>query len=81
MIEGRIAGEYASLLEQEYGFCSKAGRSRLCVNLEHVTFLDRKGIDVLVRMKREGVLLEGVNPFINELIRRGKGAGYGGGGK
>ncbi len=76
-IEGRVAGEYASLLEQEYGSFSGEDRSRLCVNLEHVTFLDGKGIAVLVKMKRDGVLLEGVNPFISELIRRGKKPGQG----
>lgn len=54
VLEGRVAAEWTVLLEQE---CSDLLRSRGAVGLDlaHVTFVDRAGVQTLKRLNRAGV--------------------------
>ena len=70
IIEGKISDESAVLLENTYQELSPQDRKGLCLNLENVSFVDRKGAEVLLTMEREGVLIETLNLFLQELINR-----------
>ncbi|HXI03337.1 MAG TPA: hypothetical protein VNI57_09185 [Candidatus Saccharimonadales bacterium] len=54
MLDGSVVAEWAAVLEQE---CRRLLRSRsaLSLNLAHVNFVDRAGIEVLGRLSRAGV--------------------------
>ena len=70
IIEGKISGEYALLLEETYHDLSPKERRSLYLNLENVSYVDQKGAKVLLTMEEEGVLLEALIPFPQELISR-----------
>ena len=54
VLEGKVAAEWAALLERE---CSGLLRSRpaLSLDLSGVTFVDRAGVRTLRRLSRKGV--------------------------
>jgi anti-anti-sigma regulatory factor len=54
VLEGKVAAEWAALLERE---CSGLLRSRpaLSLDLSGVTFVDRAGVRTLQRLSRKGV--------------------------
>ena len=70
IIEGKISGEYALLLEETYQELSPQERGGLYLNLENVSYVDQKGTEVLLGMEGEGVKLEALTPFLPELISR-----------
>jgi anti-anti-sigma regulatory factor len=55
-LEGRVAAEWAALLERE---CSRLLRSgaEVSLDLSAVTFVDRAGVQALERMSRKGVVI------------------------
>ncbi len=55
-LEGRVVGEWVALLERE---CARALRSRrpLKIDLAGVSFIDRAGVEALVRLSRAGVAI------------------------
>jgi len=74
IVEGRIAGEHAVLLDQEYRALAQEERRRLRVDLEKVTFVDDFGAEIIRRMMRETICLEHLNPYVHALVH---GAGEG----
>lgn len=65
-LEGRVAREQVSLLEQEL-----QGRSgqRLVLDLDGISFLDSAGLDLLERWHQAGVLLRGGSLFVRTLLQ------------
>lgn len=55
-LQGRIAAEWAALLERECSDLLRSG-SGVSVELAEVTFVDRAGIQALQRLGRRGVVI------------------------
>ncbi len=69
IVEGKIAGEFSAELESEYGRLLPHERSGLCLNLNHVPYVDERGLDLLSRMVRDGVQLKKAGLLVRELLR------------
>lgn len=70
VVEGRIVGEYAQLLRQEYKALPPEERSRLRVILEQVSFVDEEGTEVLFEMQKHRVVLEAGRAFVQEVLKK-----------
>ena len=70
IVEGKISGEYVGLLEEACRGLLPDERAALCLNLENVSYVDRKGAQVLLLLERQGVLLEMPSLFVQELLNR-----------
>jgi len=68
MVEGRIVGEWADVLEDE---CLDLIRSGLVVilDLSAVVFIDRRGLAALDRLVRIGSTIRSCTPLIADLLR------------
>ena len=69
IVEGRIVGEWADVLEDE---CLKLIRSGLSVTLDlaGVDFIARRGIAALDRLVRIGVQIRDCSPLIADLLEQ-----------
>jgi len=72
VVEGRIVGEYASLLWEEYLGLPAHSRSKLVLDLRKVTFVDDEGAQVLSSMQLDQVHLVGVGAFVHGILRQSK---------
>jgi ABC-type transporter Mla MlaB component len=67
LIEGRLVGEWADLLEEEYRRILKtAGQVEL--DISAVTDVDSRGVLVLRRLRQEAVVLRGLSPLMLALL-------------
>ncbi|MCI0654587.1 MAG: hypothetical protein L0Y39_08940 [Methylococcaceae bacterium] len=67
VVEGRLLGPWVAELESAVtrtGFPVEQVRLNLC----GVQFADATGVDLLQRLSRQGIHLEAISPFIQELL-------------
>ena len=69
MVEGRIGGEYALLLREEYRALSSEERERVCVDLTEVSFVDEQGVEVLREIERGRGRVQGARGFVKEILK------------
>ncbi len=69
-IQGKVQGEYVALLKDQYASLSDTTKAQLSVNLEQVSYVDPKGLKLLLEMEADGVSLKGVSLFLKELLIR-----------
>jgi anti-anti-sigma regulatory factor len=69
VLQGRIVGEWAALLEHE---CVEVCRSSLRVSLDfaEVVFIDRFGFEALSRLTQAGVRIIGCTPLIADALEQ-----------
>ncbi|HEX6850950.1 MAG TPA: hypothetical protein VF139_06050 [Candidatus Polarisedimenticolaceae bacterium] len=67
VLQGRIASEWAGILERE---CADAVRSglRIALDLAGVTFISSSGVEALSRLSRSGVAIFACPPLIADLL-------------
>ena len=67
ILEGRIVGAWAEVLEHE---CREAIRSgfRVVLDLSGVVFIGRSGVEVLGRLGASGVGISGCSPLIADML-------------
>lgn len=67
IIEGRLVGAWVAELQtavMEAGFVS----TRVSLDLSGVHFVDTRGLALLHRLFNQGVVLQAVSPFVQELL-------------
>lgn len=69
VLQGRIVGEWADLLERE---CAALGRSgfRVDLDLSRAVFIGRSGFEALSRLSRAGVGIIGCSPLIAAMLEQ-----------
>lgn len=67
LLEGRLLGPWVDELESAV-IATGAGAERICLNLAGVQFADAAGVRLLRRLSGQGIHLEGLSPFIRELL-------------
>jgi anti-anti-sigma regulatory factor len=69
LLHGRIAAEWAELLERE---CEELSRSgfRVVLDLSEVVFIGRSGLETLGRLGRAGVRIVGCSPLIAAMLEQ-----------
>ena len=72
-LEGSVRGPWVEELRKAWLTSTKmAGGAPLSVDLGAVSFLDGRGRDLLLRMRREGVALNGSSSFLRHILEDGK---------
>lgn len=66
-VEGRIVGHWVATLEEEC-FRSLRGSKQLILDLAGVSFIDRDGVALLMKVKGERVRVLNCSPFVKELL-------------
>lgn len=66
-LEGQVAGDWVSLLEDECRASTERGR-KVVLDLEGVTFVDRLGVDSLRRLREAGGEWVGAPSWIEDLL-------------
>ncbi len=71
-LEGRIAEDWVALLEQE---CLRSLREKKTVvlDLSAVTFIERRGVEMLKRIATERLRMTNCSPLIEDLLLDGEG--------
>jgi hypothetical protein len=67
-VEGTLTRADAELLESVCNNLSENCCSGISVDLADITFLDSDSASVLCRLKRQGVLLEGLDMFVRKVV-------------
>jgi anti-anti-sigma regulatory factor len=67
-LQGRIAGEWADLLEDECRELLLGGIS-VVLDLSGVVFVGRAGLEVLARLSAAGVRIVGASPLIAAMLK------------
>jgi anti-anti-sigma regulatory factor len=69
LLQGRIAAEWADLLERE---CEELTRSgfRVVLDLSDVVFIGRSGLEALGRLGQAGVGIVGSSPLIAAMLEQ-----------
>ena len=69
MLEGRLVGAWVKELEScLQGALAAEPRRSIVVNLADVSFVDADGIDLLTRMRRQGVRLASTGIMMNAIV-------------
>lgn len=68
-LEGYVVGDWVPVLEGECRACAEGGR-KVVLDLRDVTFIDRRGLDSLRRLREVGVKWVGASSWIDDLLRR-----------
>lgn len=66
LVEGSLSDDGVDVLRQA---ASEVGNGRMVVDLRGVTFLGREGAELVRALARRGAVLEGMSPFVAELMR------------
>ena len=66
-VDGRVAGDAVTLLEEEGRRWLQQGR-RLILDLSGVRTIDPEAVELLKRWTGDGVRLSGASPFIEQLL-------------
>lgn len=69
ILQGRIAGEWADLLERECLDLIQSGL-RVVLDLSGVDLIGRSGLEVLGRLGRAGVRISGCTPLIADTLEQ-----------
>ena len=68
-LEGRLSGPWVDEMHTYWAsHVDAASRVTIQVNLRDVSYLDYRGRDLLLRMKREGASLVGASEFLRHLL-------------
>ena len=67
-LQGRIAGEWADLLEDECHHVMERGLT-VVLDLSGVVFVNRSGLDALARLHGAGVRMIGASPLIATMLK------------
>lgn len=71
-LEGRLTGPWVDELSKAWTSSTKiADGQSVNVELSGVSFVDTKGRDLLLRMRRESVVLKGASGFLQQLLKDG----------
>ena len=68
-VEGRLVGRWVSLLEEIYEAHTRTSDAILVLDVSAVSFADRNGVQLLHRLRSQGVTFHGCSPFLEELCR------------
>lgn len=72
-LEGSVTGPWVEELRKAWLTSAKMADGQLVnVDLGGVSFMDAKGRDLLLRMRREGVALKGGSSFLRHVLEDGK---------
>ena len=69
VLQGRIAAEWADLLERECATLMRS-RSRVTLDLSEVVFVGRSGVEALRRLRRAGARVKGCTPLIAAILEQ-----------
>lgn len=67
LVEGRLVGEWADLLEGEYRR-TRGPAGKVALDIGAVTDVDTRGLLVLRRLQQEAVVLRGLSPLMLALL-------------
>lgn len=67
VVEGRLVGSWVSDLETAVSGASNLPGC-MYIDVAAVTFVDAKGLKLLQRLMNQGVALQSVSPFMQELL-------------
>lgn len=67
LVEGRLVGEWADLLEAEYRR-TRVADGKVSLDIGAVTDVDSRGLLVLRRLRQEAVVLRGLSPLMLALL-------------
>ena len=68
-VEGRLVGHWVSLLEE---ICTAHANEKDAIqvlDVSAVSYADRNGVQLLHRLRSQGVAFHGCSPFLEELCR------------
>lgn len=68
-LEGRLVGHWVSLLEDIHEAHTRTSEAILVLDVSAVGFADRNGVQLLHRLRNQGVVFQGCSPFLEELCR------------
>lgn len=71
-LEGRIAEDWVALLEQEC-LRSLRGKKTVVLDLSAVTFIERRGVEMLKRIATKRLRIANSPPLIEDLLLDGEG--------
>ncbi len=69
-VEGQIVGDWCGMLEQECQ-ASRRQRREVALDLSGVSFVDRRGLETLRRLRSCGLILVDVPPLVAESVDEG----------
>ncbi len=69
VLQGRIALEWAELLERESEELTRSG-IRVVLDLSDVVFISRSGLEVLARLGKAGTRIVGCSPLIAAMLEQ-----------
>jgi anti-anti-sigma regulatory factor len=68
-LEGSVKGPWVEELRKAYSASAKmADGQSVSIDLGAVSFIDARGRDLLLRMRREGVALKGASSFLRQIL-------------
>ncbi len=68
-LEGRLVGRWVDLLEEICEGHAREKEASLVLDVSAVSFADRNGVQLLHRLRNQGVAFQGCSPFLEELCR------------
>jgi hypothetical protein len=66
LLDGKLSGPWVD--EARAVITALKSTDTVCLNLEHLSFADDTGIDLLRKFRREGIRLTGASPLIEGLL-------------
>jgi len=74
MLEGSVRGPWVEELRKAWLTSTNMAQGQLVnVDLGAVSFVDARGLDLLLRMRKEGVVLKGASSFLRHMLEEGSG--------
>jgi anti-anti-sigma regulatory factor len=71
-LEGTVKGPWVEELQKAWRMSARrANGAPVSVELEKVSFVDARGLDLLLRMRKEGVVLKGASSFLRHMLGDG----------
>ncbi len=70
-LEGRVVSEWDDVLERHCGVMLDQDRA-VSLDLSAVTYVDRRGLGVLNRLRARGIRLDNASPLLSELLSRSR---------
>ena len=67
-LEGKISGLWVDEMKRYWLSVAVQRRRRFQINLHEVSYIDRRGKDLLLQIEREGASLVGASEFLRHLL-------------
>ena len=67
-VEGRLVGEWVTELQTAAMMEANSEYTRMHLDLSGVRFVDSQGLALLQRLLNQGIVLQGVSPFVQQLL-------------